>query len=276
MIPIHIVHQAGKTEIGAFGQKLDLTAAAKNVHFGTAGRIIVAGLLALIGAGAIIATMWGGTGLLLREPEPSAHPGVNQPWLGANATQLALQLESDDNEIYRERQHIASLLAQQPGDRIAVVGAGSGFFAEELARRTGSGGVVTAVEINPELVQMISTRASRLGLSNLRAHEGLETKLNINRRDGGNFDLIVLPDSYHHLEYPKSMLHSFDRLLRRRGQLVVIERQIGPDAPPHLAEHVRLNQQQVIAEITAQGFELVAQPTAPFLKDFYILRFRKD
>lgn len=276
MFPIHhILQSAVKAEVGAFGQKLDLSKA-KNVQCGTAGRIIVAGILSLVAAGAIIATMWGGTGLLVREPEPSVHPGVNQPWMGANAVQLALQSESDDNEIYRERQHIASLLAQRPADDIAVVGSGSGFFAEELARRAGSGGGVTAVELNPDLVRMITTRASQLSLSNLRAHQGLETKLNISRRDGGNFDLIVLPDSYHHLEYPKSMLYSFDRLLRRRGQLIIIERKLGPDASPELAQHLRLNQQQLIAEVTGGGFELVEQPAAPFLNDFYILRFRKD
>lgn len=290
MIPIHIITAARKAvihETQGLSALLGGTAAGGKAHSGsapsisassaTAARIIVATVFSLILAGAIITLSWGGVGLFYKPPEASVRPGINAEWKSSNIVPLIAQLESDNREIYRARVQIAALVGLKEGDDIADVGAGSGFMAEEFARRVGPRGRVYAVEINPAFVSYTQNRAERAGLTNLRPHQGLEDKLNLSRREGGNFDYVFMADAYHHLEYPKSMLSSIHRLMRRRGELIVVEPiRIPGQSPESVLEHVRLGKGELIREITGAGFELVAEPAAPFLTDNYVLRFKRN
>lgn len=243
-----------------------------------AARVIVGLAAGTCLAGLLVGISWdGGRGVFRDVPEVSVRPGINFDWMGPNAVTLAVSQATDDRELYRHRGQIADLLGLRPGDDVADVGSGSGFLAIELARRVGDNGRVFAVEINPALVEAIRAQAQAAGALNVRPHLGLETKLNINRREGGNFDLIVVADSYHHFEYPKSMLTSIRRLLRGRGELVVVEpHRLAGASPQETLDHVRLGREGLIREISEAGFALDSEPAAPFLKEFYILRFRKD
>jgi len=285
IVPIHIIQHARKAaqaaaggDLGNLQKKLkDSPELAQLKQNATAARIIISTILSLILSGSIVATNWGGVGLFYEEPEASVRPGINAEWMNPNVAPLMAKLEDPQREIYRERSAIADAIGLQEGNDVADVGAGSGFLAEEIAVRVGDKGDVYAVELNPALVSYIKTRAASKGLKNLRAHQGTETKLNVGRRDNGNFDFVVLADSYHHLEYPQSMLHSIDRLLRRRGQLIIIEPQRMPgQSSQAVLEHVRLSQAEVIREISDAGFVLVEQPRVPGLQENYMLRFRKD
>ena len=285
MIPIHLLARkavqselaAGKAIHNYAGKRL--SAIGLGVKAGcdpTAARLVLAVGFSLGLAGAVIALQWGGVGLFYEPPEMSVRPGINAKWMSPNIAPLIARLESEGREIYRERSRIAALLNLKEGDDIAEVGAGSGFLAEEFARRVGPGGRVYAIEINPAFVSYIEMRARRAGLENLRAHLGAEDRLNLSRREGGNFDYIVLASTYHYLEYPKSMLRSMHRLLRGRGELIVVDfRQIPDQSPAEGLEPIRLSKDEVIREITEAGFDLAAEPAAPFLAENYVLRFRK-
>ena len=285
MIPLNVIQNLSKIESAGSVREIvhnltkpEAKGAKPQVHVNlTAVRVTVAFSLSLCLAGFIIATQWGGRGLFYREPERSVRPGINAEWVSGNTAAIVARLETDANELYRERSQIAALLGFREGDDVAEVGSGSGAFAEEVVKRVGSAGRVTAVELNQSLVDRTKARAEAAGTSNLRAHLGQETKLNINRRDGGNFDYVVLAGSYHHLEYPKSMLYSIDRLLRRRGQLIIIEpHRVPGESPETVLEHVRLDRAGVIREVSANGFKLVEEVPTPFLRDHYVLRFVKD
>jgi protein-L-isoaspartate O-methyltransferase len=294
MVPIQVVNTIRKAAIaelgwagllGPTGKDVKPGAPGKQLHRvsretpqgATVGRLLLALAASLALAGVLIGVNWGGAGLFYEAPEASVSPGINTLWKNEDAATLVARVETDSNELYRERARIAELIGLKDGDDVAEVGAGSGFLTEELSRHVGERGRVTAVEINEALVAHIQGRAERHALANVRAHLGLETKLNINRREGGNFDALVLAGSYHHLEYPKSMLQSMRRLLRGRGQLVIVDaRKVPRASPQEVLDHVRLDEPAVVDEITNAGFALVERPAAPFLKDHYVLRFRKD
>ncbi len=282
MIPIHVFSQVARSAVNreqarvgrnqqSAGRQTSCVAAQPQRLL--AGRLTLAVTLALLLSGGIIAITWGGTGLFFKEPETSARPGINSLWMNSNVAELAAILETDSREMYRERAQIAGLLELKQGDDVADVGAGTGFLSEEIARRVGASGRVFAVEINPGLVQHIQARAESQGLSSLRAHLGEDRKMNIGRREGGNFDLVVLADTYQYLEFPKSMLLSIRRLMRNRGRLVILE---APRSAPALPDQVRLDKLELIREVSAEGFALVNEVPAPFLKDHYVLLFRKD
>lgn len=245
-------------------------------HTTTAGRIWLAALIGVSLAGVLIGVSWGGVGIRLEKEETSVRPGINAEWAGPNVAPMIARLESDARELYAHRSALAALVGVQDGDDVADIGAGSGFMTEEFSRLVGVRGRVYAVETNPALVELIKNRATARNLTNVRPHLGEPTKINMSRRENGNFDYVFIADAYHHFEYPQSMLRSIERLLRRRGRLTLVEpRRVPGQSSEAILQHVRSSQAEVIRDVTAAGFELVDEPSAPFLKEYYVLRFRK-
>ena len=75
--------------------------------------------------------------------------------------------------------------------------------------------------------------------------------------------MLVL-DTYHHFDYPEAMLgHIHDSLLSD-GRLVIVDYYKRPDAMPggRALEHIRLDEDDVIKEVEANGFQLVFEAGA--------------
>src|SRR5437588_7413148 len=64
---------------------------------------------------------------------------------------------------------VMDTLGIAPGKTVADIGAGSGWFTVRAARRVAAGGVVYAVDINPEAVNYIGERAKKEQLQNVKA-----------------------------------------------------------------------------------------------------------
>ena len=87
-------------------------------------------------------------------------------------------------------------------------------------------------------------------------------------------DLAFLADTYHHFEYPESMLASIHSALRPGGRRVVIDFRRDPRYSSRwVMGHVRAGRKTVIEEITAAGFLLIDDK--PMLRNNYYLVFSK-
>ena len=99
-----------------------------------------------------------------------------------------------------------------------------------------------------------------------------DPKLPVNRLDGA-----ILLDTYHHLNYPEETLRGIHRALKSRGRLFIIDYYRSRENPAASLEvvrrHIRLDRDDVVKEIQAQGFRLTKQfDHMPFL---YVLVFEK-
>ena len=56
---------------------------------------------------------------------------------------------------------VMDILGIVPGKSVADIGAGSGWFTVRAARRVGGGGMVYAVDINPEAIRYVGERAQK-------------------------------------------------------------------------------------------------------------------
>ncbi len=109
----------------------------------------------------------------------------------------------------------------RPGDAVADIGAGDGFWTEKLAMAVGAEGVVYAGEIREDLVERLKKRFSEL--PQVRAYlcptdsTGLEAQ---------SCDLVFFSQVYHHLEEKKRVdyLRHLKEVVRPTGRLCVIER----------------------------------------------------
>lgn len=203
--------------------------------------------------------------------EPSVRPGINEHYGSARYEDWVGVFESPRREVYARRHAIVDALDLADGTSVADIGAGTGLFTLLFAREVGPGGLVYAVDIAPDFVASILERARAEGLDNVK---GVVNDPRDARLPEAAVDLAFLCATYHHFEYPQSMLASIRRGLRPGGRLVVIDfRRVPGLSSPWVMSHVRAGRQQVISEVEAAGFELVED--SDLLRTNYFLEFRR-
>ncbi len=206
--------------------------------------------------------------------ETSVKPGINDGYKDPDVDQWISRFERPEREIYAQRELIVADVGVAAGSAVADVGAGTGFLTLLLAEATGPRGKVVAVDIVPEFLDLIETRAREAKLQNVKTHLCSETSVEL---PPGSIDLVLTCDTYHHFEYPASTLASIHRALKPGGLFVVVDfERIEGKSREWVLGHVRTGSAGAISEITQAGFELLSeQPEADYLAENYMLKFKK-
>lgn len=134
------------------------------------------------------------------------------------------------------------------GDSVCDIGAGSGIFTLPAAR--GTSGPVYAVDPNEGLLQVLETRASAEGLTNIKI---LRTGAFAYDIPTGGVDLVLLVTVLHEIEAKADLLREVVRILKPSGTLCVIEfkKEPTPFGPP--LDH-RIGIDAVVSVCADSGF----------------------
>jgi ubiquinone/menaquinone biosynthesis C-methylase UbiE len=103
---------------------------------------------------------------------------------------------------------------------VADIGAGSGYFSRRLALRLGGQGKVLAVDIQPEMLDLLTNKMNRLGITNVVPVLGTVSDPKL---PPGSVDLALLVDVYHEFAFPYEMMAGIGRSLRPSGRVVFVE-----------------------------------------------------
>jgi ubiquinone/menaquinone biosynthesis C-methylase UbiE len=172
---------------------------------------------------------------------------------------------------------IVDQLGLQPGQSVADVGTGPGFMLPYLSHAVGDKGTVYAEDIQPEFLDQAKTRINTMALKNVKFVLGndRDPSLPANTLSG-----VLILDVYHHFDYPEAMLSHIRDSLVSDGKLVIVEyykrRGSMPngDDPDRPITHIRLDEDELIREVTANGFKVIDQhELVP--KSQYIVTFVK-
>ncbi|HRH79751.1 MAG TPA: methyltransferase domain-containing protein [Thiobacillaceae bacterium] len=203
--------------------------------------------------------------------EQSVRPGINAPYENADVQYWVGIFEREGREIWDQRQAIVAALNLKPGMAVADIGAGTGFFVRLFAERVGPEGRVYAVDIARNFVADILRRARRDGQTWI---QGIVNPPDRTALPPGELDLIFTSDTYHHFEYPRSMLASIHRSLKSGGRFVVVDFERVPGlSSGWVLDHVRAGKEAVIREVEAARFRLAED--APLLRENYFLIFER-
>ena len=203
--------------------------------------------------------------------QQSVNPGINRSYAHPDFARWQTAFEHSGREVYDRRNDIVAATGARPGMVVADIGAGTGLFTRLFASRVAPSGRVLAVDVSPVFVANILRIAHEQGLSNVEGIVNTQTDVALAPE---SVDLAFVCDTYHHFEYPRRMMESIHRALRRDGMLVLIDfRRIPGVSSPWALSHVRAGKRTFVAEIEASGFKLVEELS--FLRDSYFLRFRK-
>jgi ubiquinone/menaquinone biosynthesis C-methylase UbiE len=171
---------------------------------------------------------------------------------------------------------IVDQMALQPGQSVADVGTGPGFMLPYLSHAVGDRGTVYAEDIQQEFLDQAKTRVNTMALKNVKFVLGKDTDPNL---PANTLSGVLILDVYHHFDYPEAMLSQIHDSLVSDGKLVIVEyykrRGAMPNGDPDRAiEHIRLDEDDLIREVVANGFRVTDQhELVP--KSQYIVTFVK-
>ncbi len=190
-----------------------------------------------------------------------------------NVDEWLERFEVESREVYAGRDEVLKACEIKPGERIADVGAGTGFYSSLFAKRTGWDGWVYSVDIAPKFLQHIAQRATADGIENLTTVLGTDVSV---RLPPESVDLVFICDTYHHFESPQQSLASIFRALKPGGRLVLIDFERIPGVSREfLLGHVRAGKEVFQSEIVAAGFEFSDEIDIEAFEENYLLRFTK-
>ncbi len=205
---------------------------------------------------------------------PASVDGIGKQYMGREIAgvmgwQGAAWLEREEREQEERGDLLLRELALKPGMVVADVGAGTGYYSRRMAPLVGPSGSVVAVDVQPEMIQLLTEAAKKAGISNIKPVLGAVDNVKLAE---ASIDVVIMVDVYHELEFPFEVMESIVRALKPGGRLVFVEyRAEDPKVP--IKEVHKMSETQVRKE--AAQHALVHERTANTLPWQHVIIFRK-
>ncbi len=207
--------------------------------------------------------------------EVSIRPGVNDDFLGeeVDVPHFVGVFEGESREIAASKEALVAALHLRKGQDVADVGSGTGLFLPLLSEAVGRGGKVYALDISPAFLEHLEKRVLEEQLGPVEVRECSARSVEL---EPFAVDVAFVCDTYHHFEYPQSVLFSLYKAVRPLGKLYVVDFERIPGVSRQwVLDHVRANKDTVKKEIESAGFVFEAEEKIPGLRENYVLRFRR-
>ncbi len=151
--------------------------------------------------------------------------GIGVRYMGREIAQImgwqgAAWLERAEREQEERTDLLLAELQLRPGMSVADIGAGTGYIARRVAQEVGETGVVYAVDVQPQMIRLLTELAQREQLPQVRPVLGRSESVEL---EPASVDLAIMVDVYHELERPYEVLASIVRALRPGGRIVFVE-----------------------------------------------------
>lgn len=184
--------------------------------------------------------------------------GIGKFYLGREIAQVmgheaADWLERPERAREENSEHLIQELRLEPGETVADIGCGTGFYSRRLARKVGPRGKVYAVDIQPEMLELLTNRMTQIGVTNVLPVLGSEADPHL---APASVDLALLVDVYHEFDFPYEMMSAICRALKPGGQVVFVEFRAEDPSVPIKPLH-KMSAAQVRTEMSALPLQWV-------------------
>ena len=176
-------------------------------------------------------------------------------------------LEDPKRDAYQKPHEVLTALNIKPGEVIADIGAGSGYFTFRLSHHVGDKGKIYAVDVSPDMVRHVNRRIRETKTTNVVTvladpDDPLLPDRSVNR--------FFICDVWHHVENQTQYLSSMKKMLKAGGEIVMIDfhKKELPFGPPM---QMKIAREDLIKQMEANGFKLSKEYT--FLPHQYFLVF---
>ncbi|MEM9352582.1 MAG: methyltransferase domain-containing protein [Planctomycetota bacterium] len=150
---------------------------------------------------------------------------------------------------------LIAALGLERGQRVCDFGSGNGYYTLRLAPLVAPVGRVDAVELQPEMLELLAARAEARGIENVQTVLATDTQSGLAERA---YDLVLLVDVYHELADPAAALAELRQSLRPTGRVALVEFRLEDPYVPIKPLH-KMTQAQCLKEFRSGGLKLVGQ-----------------
>jgi ubiquinone/menaquinone biosynthesis C-methylase UbiE len=182
-----------------------------------------------------------------------------------NPAEWAKRFDDPKRDDWQKPDLVVSLLAAKPGEVVADIGAGTGYFAVRLAKAQPMA-TVYGVDIEPDMVEYLRKRSSSEGLPNMVGVVGSAESAQLPQP----VDLALIVDTYHHLPNRLAYFRDLRRSLKPGARVAIIDhRKDALEGPP---AQFRLTLSEIEAEMQVAGYRLVERHDVLSRQHFLIFR----
>lgn len=160
---------------------------------------------------------------------------------------LVKTFENRDRIEWQKPQQITESLGNLEGKTIADIGAGTGYFSFRLAE---AGAKVLALDVDDRFLKYIKNKKIELGDSLIQTRK---VPYDDPQLDSNSVDMVIIVDTYHHIENREKYFAKVLYGLKEGGQLIVIDfkKEETPHGPPL---EMRVSGLDVLKELQQAGY----------------------
>ena len=204
---------------------------------------------------------------------PPSADGIGKVYLGREIAQVmghpgADWLERPERIEEEQPDLLVDNMDLKPTDVVADIGAGTGHLSFRMARKLTEGKVL-AVDIQPEMLELLRAKSKELGIANVEPVLGTITDPKL--PDAG-VDGVLMVDSYHEFDHPREMMDAIVKALRPGGRVVLVEYRAEDPKVPIKPLH-KMTEAQAKKEMAAVG--LAHKETKTMLPRQHLMIFEK-
>jgi protein-L-isoaspartate O-methyltransferase len=201
--------------------------------------------------------------------------GIGKFYLGREIAhvmghQAADWLERPEREEEERPSLLLEALKLKPGEAVADIGAGTGYYSRRMAKLVGEKGTVYAVDIQQEMLDLLTNKMAELKIQNVKPILGTITDPKLPH---ASIDLVLMVDVYHEFDHPYEMTKAICDGLKPGGRLVFVEfRGEDPNVPIKVVH--KMTEAQVRKEMAVHPLHWVE--TSEVLPRQHIIVFKKS
>jgi len=179
-------------------------------------------------------------------------------------------MERAQRDEWQKPDEVVKALDLKPGEVVADIGAGSGYFSRRIAKVVAPDGKVYAVDVAADILGYLKERADREGLRNIVT---IVSQPDDPMLPANSVDSVFFCDTTHHIDHRVEFYKKLAPAVKAHGRMAIID--YPPDSPhaPHKPEQL-VPRSQVVSEAEQAGFKFVKD--FQFLPYHYFLVFEKN
>jgi SAM-dependent methyltransferase len=151
------------------------------------------------------------------KPGTSDFPAPDRPVAGIISPEYSNEKTRDG---HGEAERVLNLLGIRPGQRVADIGAGLGYYTVRVARRLGPGGTIYATDVKSEYMDQLRARLAREQITGVQLILGLPRDP---RLPADSVDVAILSHMYHEIENPYEFLYRLQPSLAPDARVGIID-----------------------------------------------------
>lgn len=200
-------------------------------------------------------------------PSPASKPAFHRSF--EDAETWAKKFDDPGRDKWQKPDEVIKALKIEPADKVADIGAGTGYFSLRIAGAYPRAKVYAA-DIQPGMIEYLKKQAEKKSLANHEAVMVPTDKPDLPEA----VNLVLIADTYHHMDDRVAYLQALKHVLLPGARLVIIDfKADSPEGPP---VEYRLSPADVQEEMKKAGYTLSEDLQLLPYQYFLVFRQAKD